>query len=50
MNDKDSIKDTLLCPGIELCPDCIHLIGSGCELPSSTVDPYDCPYYEEVKE
>lgn len=33
-----------------MCDDCIHLIGRKCEYPSSTVDPMDCPYFEEASE
>ena len=33
-----------------LCDDCIHFIGCKCELPSSTVDPYYCVYFEELRE
>jgi len=28
------------------CDECIHCGPYGCEYPSSTVDPHDCPYYE----
>lgn len=33
-----------------LCDDCSHFIGCQCEYPSSTVDPYDCAYFEEYRE
>lgn len=33
-----------------MCDECAHMICGKCEYPSSTVDPMDCPYFEEAEE